>query len=407
MREKLFALIMLGVFLVGCGGGSSNGGESSSLLNAHGAPVLNNASSALIVSKKILANSGGVINVVDAKSLVNDTTLLIPANALENDLIITTNRVDDVPALSFGLNFIGTPLDFGPSGTIFSKPATLKISFTEKELDFAGVGDKNNLKLYSFGENIGVWSQEKITSIDVVNNVVTGEVNHFSFYALIGITASSPQDLGTPQPGDILFMMQKYPHSDDAGWIPGHVRIFTGEEIYTGDGKNVSADVVRCGKYNIVEALWSGVQYSYYKIPNVTNSCADAPSIEDDGVYMGAREPKNFTLTNDQRIKIVEFAKAQIGKPYVKGKTIGVLFGLLEGIFVKGPDGYNCVGLVEAAYEYAGTNYLQGSPQGIITYDDGDIISPAMQYSRTKPATGISDTLPGGGSGWHEIVPEN
>lgn len=104
---------------------------------------------------------------------------------------------------------------------------------------------------------------------------------------------------------------------------------------------------------------------------------------------MGAREPKDFILTSEQRRKIVEYVEGQIGKPYAQSKTVGVLFGLVNALYGMGLERFNCVGLVEKAYEESGANQnMQGIPQGIVKHNEKDLLSPARQYSYTKPAGG-------------------
>jgi len=401
----LFAFFSFGI-LAGCGGGEQASSTKSitttttttntttTTLPTVAAIKQQNYSTSITpsVSKSIIASTGGIVESINNPAMLSGKKLTIPAGALAKNTTIVAGRVNNPPALPAGLNFVGSPIVFGPSGTNFSLSATLEIPFTNADLNFAGVSSKTGLKLYSFDEKTKVWSQEKIISIDTVKNIVIGQVNHFSFYSLVGLAGKAPDDLGKPQPGDILFTLTKYPYSTDSGWVPGHDGIYTGEKDYDGKSK-ASAEVIRCKKYNVVEALWSGVQYSYYKIPNTTQSCNTDAKFEDNSLYMGAREPKNFALTFEQRIKIVEFVEKQAGKPYVQGETYGVLFGMLNANMVKGPDNFNCVGLVEAAFEYAKTNNLMDYYQGLIPYDDIDTISPSMQYMRTKPAGGV-DTVP-------------
>ncbi len=60
------------------------------------------------------------------------------------------------------------------------------------------------------------------------------------------------------------------------------------------------------------------------------------------GTYLGARTTYP-PPTPEQRRKIVEYAERAVGKPYVRMPWR-----------TKGPKGFNCTGLTESAYEYAG-----------------------------------------------------
>lgn len=382
------AVFFLSIFFIGCGGGGSSSTQTSSQPSDPVKAPEYATSVTPVMSKSINASTGGIIEVTSDSSLINGIKLGIPGGALSQDTIISVGEVNNPPALPIGLNYVGVPVDFGPDGIVFSKPALLEIPFSDTAMEQAGVTSKAALKLFVFDKTKNAWSEARIIGIDTVRNVVIGQVDHFSFYSLVGLSGDPPRDLGKPQPGDILFTLSQ--KESLAGWVPGHNGIYTGEKKWNKEG-NASADVISCGKYNVVEALWSGVQYSYYKIPNVTQSCNVENLFSGNSVYMGAREPSKFTLTPEQRIKIVEFVEQQIGKPYVKVKTYGAFFGLLEGGLVKGPDSFNCVGLVEKAYELAGANPdNQGIAQGVVKYDDGDLLTPALMYGKTKPAGGTS-----------------
>lgn len=391
--KKLAILLVFctGCLFAGCEGSKGSGSDLST------SPVLAvqaNYSTSItpVASKSVAASTGGEVTVASGSSLLDGIKLSIPGGALGNDIVVTVGEVNAPPALPLGLNFVGVPIDFGPDGTTFSTPATVEIPFTDATLNQAGVTSKVNLKLYTFDKATGVWSEVKIISIDTVRNIVIGQVNHFSFYSLVGLSGMPPEDLGRPQMGDILFTLGTFDNGKTSGWIPGHDGIYTGEKTWNGKGL-ASADVVRCGKYNTVEALWGGVQYSYYKIPNTVQSCEVQTLFSGDAVYMGAREPKDFLMTFEQRINVVAFVEAQVGRPYAIGQSIGALFGMLDGVNVKGPS-FNCVGLAEKAYEIAGANIDdQGIAQGIVEHDDGDLLTPALMYRNTKPAGG-EDAVP-------------
>jgi len=385
-------LIIVGLSLLslfGCSGGGDN--LSQAPVSETTAPqipstqtqaIFKNFSTTIttVANQTVDAFLGGVVSA--NVGTVSDVKLTVPVGALNQDTAITISMVDNPQALPKPeLNFVGKILDLGPDGTEFNKSATIEIPFTDKDLETAGVESKTSLKLYSFSKSTGVWSEEKIVSIDTLNNIVTGQVNHFSFYALVGLSGMPPEDLGTPQPGDLLFKLTSYDGGKTSGWVPAHVGVFTGEKKY--DGKGLATPyVVFFGKYNTVESMIGvGVRYAYYNIPNTIESYLIDARFEYDSVYMGARELKFDDVTMDQRKKIIEFVENQISKPYVDYRT---LYGLRDGKYVKGPDAFNCVGLAEAAYEFAGVH----NGYGIVANDDNELLSPAKMYAQTKPAGG-------------------
>ena len=394
MRKNILNIlwvIFLSTLFYGCGK-SGNGETSTSSGTGTTTDSIVTTTTTPVTSSMITASSGGVVQVASENTSLGKIKLSVPAGALAKDTLITIGAVNNPPPLPVGLNHLGAPVDFGPKGTLFSSPAMIEIPFTQLMLNQAGVLDESSLKLFVFDEMKNEWVEIKILYIDIVGKVVVAQLEHFSIYSLVGLSGTQPTDLGKPQMGDILFTLTKISVGkvSSNGWYPGHDGIYTGEKKWNGQGK-ASEDVVRCGKYNVVEALMGGVQYSYYKIPNTTQSCKTETLFSDNSVYMGAREPKKFTLTSEQRAKIVEFAESQVGKPYAMGPMIGNLFGLLNGSAVKGPNSFNCVGLVEKAYEYAQTNNMQEYFQGLITFDEGDILTPADQYRQTKPAGGVDE----------------
>ncbi len=383
LKAWLLALVLT-FALFGCGNGNKKN------VPAPASPVGYDYTTTTkqVVAQTISAVSGGVVQVTDPASLIAGVKLTIPAGALSSDTTITAGEVNNPPVLPVGLNFVGVPIDFGPTGTTFTSPATVEIPFSDLAMNVAGVSSKTDLKLYYFDKSAKNWTEAKILSIDTVNNVVIGQLNHFSYYAVTGLAGVQPSDIGTPQPGDLLYTLTF--EGLASSWIPGHVGIYTGEKAWNGTGL-ASIDVKRCNKYNVVESLpFGGVQYSYYNIPNTKETCTVSTGFEGNSIYMGAREPKDFLLTQQQRATIVSYAEGQVGKPYAWKQTLGVEFGLLSGAFVKGPDSFNCVGLAEKAYEVAGVNDGDGLVSGL---SEVYLLTPAEQYNHTKPAGGVNPVL--------------
>lgn len=398
--HSLFVMISI-TLIFGCGGG---GGGNSSGPGTATARYNYTTTVKTVTSQNISSSSGGVINVSDNTSLIYGVKLTIPPNALSSNTLINVGEVTNPPALPAGRTFITVPIDLGPDGLSLVNPIALEIPYTDEQLSNAGASDDTDLKIYYYDKSNNSWFAADITSIDTVNNKIYANIQHFSYYAITGMGATAPDDLGTPRPGDLLFKSgSPFLEIMAYGWMPGHVGIYTGEKQYQGNVGlclNCSEEVKKYGKYNVVEACDNGVQYSYYDLPNVVEThdgALDPRGFARGDIYMGAREPLNITLTDQERIDIVAFVEAQIDIPYAWTQTYGVLFGMLKGSMVKGPLYYNCVGLAEAAYEHAGINGGEGLVDDFSEGNLGvsplllfaDVLTPAEMYNRTKPAGGI------------------
>jgi len=100
-----------------------------------------------------------------------DVILDIPAGAVENDTIFSIN----IPDINVFYN------EFGTDGLVFAKPVTVTMSYRDANL--SGI-DETTIRIGWYNETTGSYN-DIVCDIDCVNKVVTGEVNHFSAYALI------------------------------------------------------------------------------------------------------------------------------------------------------------------------------------------------------------------------------
>lgn len=332
-----------------------------------------------VASVTIKAKNGAVIEIPESS-----ITLTVPANALLRNENVTISEVNNPPFLPTGLSFVGVPVDLKPDGLILNSPAVLEMVYTDNDLADAGVVDENSILLFSFNVGTGVWSQVMTVSVNANTNTVRAEITHFSHYAVTGLRDEPPENLGVPRKGDLVYRQGRiFFIGDQAGWWPGHVGMFTDERDYPGTGL-ASETVKMYGKYNVIEALPNGVQYSYYDFPNVTESQTGLPIFAPAEFYMGARQPKSGPLTSVQRDAVVEFTEQQIGKKYAWAQTEGWHYGMLSGQLVKGfANSFNCVGLGEKAYEVAGNN----GGDGLVSFlDELGVLTVAEQYNATDPA---------------------
>jgi hypothetical protein len=140
------------IFLAGCGGGGGGGSTGG------GTPAG-------------IGPNGGTVASSDGKASVT-----IPAGALSQETAITVNTASSPPAGN-----IGTAYEFGPSGTAFSQPVT--ISVTYNQADLPSTVTESSLKLGTLVNN--QWAEVTGSTVDVAAHSVTGTTTHFSVYGVI------------------------------------------------------------------------------------------------------------------------------------------------------------------------------------------------------------------------------
>jgi len=100
-----------------------------------------------------------------------DVVLDIPAGALDVDTVYSIN----IPDISLFYN------EFGTDGLVFKRPVTVTMSY--RNADLSGIDES--------AIHIGWWDEERTRwvsmdcELDRVNQVVVGQLYHFSAYALV------------------------------------------------------------------------------------------------------------------------------------------------------------------------------------------------------------------------------
>ncbi len=225
------------------------------------------------------------------------------------------------------------------------------------------------------------------------------------------------------KPGDMLLSQGPFPYiapiMQKSGWITGHSGIYAGRKDHDGDGIEdyVTAESARYG-------VWYGYFYpmnrfekghgrmdEYLKTDTKITALLKKAFGEDiseknivkkydqllDGTYMGARtidilndSPDEFTY----RRKILEFAHNYILKnsKYSYDGFKQPILSIFNTLNTHGTGGYGkgheemftCVGLTEAAYEYAGLDIV---PKYIEETNVG--LTPLKQFLYSKPVSQI------------------
>ena len=99
----------------------------------------------------------------------------LPKGALETDTSITIKEAANPPA-----GFVGTAYEFGPDGTNFLKDVTITIFYDEADLPTTA--NEADLQLATVEND--AWKDVDGFIVDAKNNSVSGDVSHFSTYAV-------------------------------------------------------------------------------------------------------------------------------------------------------------------------------------------------------------------------------
>ena len=359
-----------------------------------------------VASKEINLNEGGIIEITDLENELFGLKLIIePITEQEKGLvdeiinIVMYIGLTSTCVLPEYQGYLITPIviQAGIEDMIPGK-SRIEIPYNEKQLINSGVSKDSEIHVLRTIDINQPWEELSPDHYIIKDNVVTipigWTVNYpgFYFYTLTVDNAipPDPNDFKNPLPGDLLYKFSKLiPFKINEGWLPGHVGIYVGERY---DEENEK-------KYNVIEALLSGVQYRYYE--NISE-------FKGDSIYLGAREPE-YGLSHEQRNLILALAKAAIGSEYAAFETFTSMIysGLGMGKIVKGPNRYNCVGLAEAAYQYAGIDLVSDYDEGNQEWSAHDILTPAEQWYNTVPATGVIDQNISPEISGFEMVPGN
>jgi|GEM_PF-2180662 len=126
------------------------------------------------------AETAQIVKVTRKGSPLYGVSLEIPAGALEKDCTVTIGMVENPPALPKNIKAIGGVLDFGPDGSSFAVPITVRIPYTKASLYKAGVKDPKDLQVMTFNPVTLAWETIAVDHVDGWDLIYN--VNHFSLY---------------------------------------------------------------------------------------------------------------------------------------------------------------------------------------------------------------------------------
>jgi hypothetical protein len=137
----------------------------------------------------------------------------IPAEALQDTVEITITQVDDIPPLPDGLQGLAAPAHFGPDGLQFQIPISVRIPYTQADLDSAGIESPEMLRIYYYHTSTGEWMELTIAHVDTENRIVTVTVQEFCYLTFGQSDATDAEDpLGKNIHADNFLLSQNYPN---------------------------------------------------------------------------------------------------------------------------------------------------------------------------------------------------
>jgi hypothetical protein len=168
-------------------------GQSMIVKKLIGEPIVEGTPTVALSMTSITADEGGFVS-AGAEGVYTKNTIIIPAGSLSEDTVIYISEPEDNHGLS-------SAVDFGPSGTVFSEPATVTVEY--KDADVPSGYSEKEMRLLIW-ENNG-WQEVPGSTANPEDNTVSGNVTHLSIYAagvptlqtaesIVGRVTISPDD---------------------------------------------------------------------------------------------------------------------------------------------------------------------------------------------------------------------
>ncbi len=149
-----------------------------------------------VASAKISASAGGSITVNDATSTINGLFLAVPPGALAADTTITISELTPPPTLGGTPHFLLKGFSIDPDGTQLASPAGVNIPYSLSEFSTTqGISIEDFLGVYFLDTQSGGLDYLNSFSVDGLNHVLRGTVQHFSSYAATSTARLCPPHL--------------------------------------------------------------------------------------------------------------------------------------------------------------------------------------------------------------------
>lgn len=169
----VFIIISGSFFQGGCGGGSSDEGNTGTV------------NSEEMHLEKAIDETGGVLEITDLESQAFGAKVTVLPGALAEENIISLST--GVASFDISANLIsaGPQINLGPDGIVFERPVFISIPYYDIDNDGFIDGTKipeDNVLLFYFNEQIWEWEKVEIVNRNYKDNIVEAETDHFSTY---------------------------------------------------------------------------------------------------------------------------------------------------------------------------------------------------------------------------------
>jgi len=143
-------------------------------------------------SQDVYASAQGpqTVAVTRSDSPLRGVSVVIPPGAVSEDCTITIALVTNPPALPGNTKAIGRVVEFGPHATTFDVPVSIRLPYTQADLESAGLSDPAELEVWTYNTFSLTWEQIPVTGVDQVNMHLICEVDHFSMFTT-GVSTTS------------------------------------------------------------------------------------------------------------------------------------------------------------------------------------------------------------------------
>ncbi len=122
----------------------------------------------------------------DASSPIAGTQVVIPAGALSSPARITISQVSGATGLPADVLVV----ELGPTGTVFSVPASVTLHYSPQYLATNGITDPTTLKVVSIGNGTANETLRTVAQ-DTVQNTITAQTTQLGNFGVVGYTLAS------------------------------------------------------------------------------------------------------------------------------------------------------------------------------------------------------------------------
>ncbi|OGR81384.1 MAG: hypothetical protein A3I11_07600 [Elusimicrobia bacterium RIFCSPLOWO2_02_FULL_39_32] len=204
-----------------------------------------------------ISSNGGKFRVQEGDSSSNATELTFPAGSIKNEIKISAKKLNAQALPPMNGQYAVNSFEFGPEGTVFNRPITMKLNYSDSDQDSIVDGTNLNEKELRLFWYDGFSWRNLGGKVDENANTVTGEVSHFSIYGLLPAGDNKADEIRTKEKiitpnGDGINDFAQFGVSGEFEiniYNSSGKRIKKIENNNIWDGKNENGETVESGVY--------------------------------------------------------------------------------------------------------------------------------------------------------------